>query len=361
MQDINPANAPFKVEEAQSSDLLSTENDISVITVQSTTGLSTPQIENSSQELSLVRCLAILLRGRIQLWHLFLCGLVASIGCGAVFPIQAIVFSRAVLIFQLPLPQLAEHMIHEGTFWGIIYLVLATAMLLCYAGLGFFFTVAASDMMSFYRSRYFGAMINQDVAFFESEGQSAGVMTGRLSTDPQRVEDVISTTVGFLLITIVNVLGSCVLALVVGWKLALVAIFGCLPPLFIVGYVKIRLELTTHARTTRMYLESARFATEAITAIRTVASLTLEEKVVKMYDERLSRTSPRFLKITVTSAILFGLCESLYLATLGLIFWYGVKLLSQGQYDVQAFFTVFVAVIFGGQAAGFLFGYTVSK
>lgn len=126
-------------------------------------------------------------------------------------------------------------MIHEGTFWGIIYLVLAAAMLMCYAGLGFFFTVAASDMMSFYRSQYFGAMINQDVSFFESEGQSAGVMTGWLSTDPQRVEDVISTTVGFMLITIVNVLGSCVLALVVGWKLALVAIFGCLPPLSIVG------------------------------------------------------------------------------------------------------------------------------
>lgn len=110
-----------------------------------------------------------------------------------------------------------------------------------------------------------------------------------------------------------------------------------------------------------MYLESARFATEAITAIRTVASLTLEEKVVKMYDERLARTSPRFAKITITSAVLFGFCESLYLATLGLIFWYGVKLLLQGEYDVQTFFTVFVAVIFGGQAAGFLFGYTVSK
>ncbi|KUL82457.1 hypothetical protein ZTR_09950 [Talaromyces verruculosus] len=248
------------------------------------------------------------------LYPLFLGGLIASIGSGAVFPVQAVVFSRAVLIFQLPLPQLAGYMIHDGTFWGINYLVLAAAMLMCYAGLGFFFTVAASDMMSFYRSQYFGAMLNQDVSFFESEGQSAGVMTGWLFTDPQRVEDVISTTVGFLLITIVNVLGSCVLALVVGWKLALVAIFG----------------------------------------------LTLEEKVVKMYDERLARTSPKFAKITITSAVLFGLCESLYLATLGLIFWYGVKLLSQGEYDVQTFFTVFVAVIFGGQAARFLFGYTVS-
>lgn len=360
-QHMDPTTGSSKMEQVQNSDISQTENDASVISVKSTRELSPLQTQDPSQQLSLVRSLAILIKGRVQLWPLFLCGLIASIGSGAVFPVQAIIFSRAVLIFQLTLPQLADHMIHEGTFWGIIYLVLAAAMLMCYAGLGFFFTVAASDMMSFYRSQYFGAMINQDVGFFESEGQSAGVMTGWLATDPQRVEDVISTTVGFLLITIVNVLGSCALALVVGWKLALVAIFGCLPPLFIVGYVKIRLELTTHARTTKMYLESARFATEAITAIRTVASLTLEEKVVEMYDERLARTSLKFIKITVTSAILFGLCESLYLATLGLIFWYGVKLLSNGEYNVQSFFTVFIAVIFGGQAAGFLFGYTVSK
>lgn len=309
----------------------------------------------------LIKCLFILLRGRIQLWPLFFCGLVVSIGAGSVFPVQAVVFSRAILIFQFPLPAMATETLHKGNFWGIIYIVLAVSVLICYAGLGFFFTVAASFLSGTYRSRYFAAMLNQDVSFFEEEDQSAGVMTGRLSTDPQRIEDLISLCLGFILLVVVNVLASCILALAVGWRLALVAIFGCLPPLFLAGYVRVRLEITSQERTTRLYLESARFATEAISAIRTVASLTLEEKVIQMYDERLSHTSPKFIRITLVSAILLGLCESLYLATLGLIFWYGVKLLSQGEYNVETFFMVFVAVIFGGQAAGFLLGYTVSK
>ncbi|KAL4772992.1 P-loop containing nucleoside triphosphate hydrolase protein [Aspergillus nidulans var. acristatus] len=312
------------------------------------------------KRVSLLKCLFILFRGRIQLWPLFFCGLIVSIGAGSVFPVQAVVFSRAILIFQFPLPAMASEMLHEGNFWGIIYIVLAVSVLICYAGLGFFFTVAASFLSGTYRSRYFAAMLNQDISFFEEEDQSAGVMTGRLSTDPQRIEDLISLCLGFILLVVVNVLASCILALAVGWRLALVAIFGCLPPLFLAGYVRVRLEITSQERTTRLYLESARFATEAINAIRTVASLTLEEKVIQMYDERLSHTSPKFIRITLVSAILLGLCESLYLATLGLIFWYGVKLLSQGEYNVETFFMVFVAVIFGGQAAGFLLGYTVN-
>jgi ATP-binding cassette, subfamily B (MDR/TAP), member 1 len=46
---------------------------------------------------------------------------------------------------------------------------------------------------------------------------------------------------------------------------------------------------------------------------------------------------------------------------MGLAFWYGGKLLFQGEYNPTDFFLIFVAIIFGGQAAGFLFGFTLSQ
>lgn len=42
-------------------------------------------------------------------------------------------------------------------------------------------------------------------------------------------------------------------------------------------------------------------------------------------------------------------------------FWYGGRLMTFGEYDAEQFFVIFVAIIFGGQAAGFLFGFTMSK
>jgi ATP-binding cassette, subfamily B (MDR/TAP), member 1 len=46
---------------------------------------------------------------------------------------------------------------------------------------------------------------------------------------------------------------------------------------------------------------------------------------------------------------------------MGLAFWYGGRLLFQGEYSPTDFFLIFVAIIFGGQAAGFLFGFTLSQ
>lgn len=315
------------------------------------------QAEDISRKLSLVRCILIVLYEQRRLWPFFVGGALASIGGGGVFPAQAVVFSKSVIIFQYP----PARMENRGNFWALMYFVMGLGVLVCYACLGLLFTVAAFYATRFYRSQYFAAMLKQDVSFFDLEGHSAGTMTSRLSTDTQRLQDLISANFGLILIVIVNLVGSCALALAYGWRLAVVAIFGCLPPLFFAGFMRMRLEMKSQDRMSKMYHESARFAAEAIGAIRTVSSLTLERKVVKTYDEKLTTTSKRDLRQTIFSMVLFGLSESLDLGAIGLAFWYGGKLLSEGKLDVEVFFVVFIAIIFGGQAAGFLFGFTLSN
>jgi ATP-binding cassette subfamily B (MDR/TAP) protein 1 len=44
-----------------------------------------------------------------------------------------------------------------------------------------------------------------------------------------------------------------------------------------------------------------------------------------------------------------------------LVFWYGGRLVSHGEVSVEKFFIAYMAIIFGGQGAGFIFGYTSSK
>ena len=46
---------------------------------------------------------------------------------------------------------------------------------------------------------------------------------------------------------------------------------------------------------------------------------------------------------------------------MALAFWYGGRLMTFGEYNSEQFFVIFIAVVFGGQAAGFLFGFTMSK
>ncbi|KAK5055907.1 hypothetical protein LTR84_012457 [Exophiala bonariae] len=315
------------------------------------------QAVDSTAKVKRWRSFTLLMKQQRHLWPLFLGGLIGSIGSGSVFPVQATIFSRAILIFQFDLPDEKHRLESRGNFWGLMFLALALGVLVFYAALGTFFTTLAFQVSSFYRSKYFCAMIGQDIGYFEQNSPSASI--SRLSTDPQRVQDLISPNLGFILLSLVNVFASCTLALAVGWKIAVVAIFGCLPPLFFAGFVRMRIDLTSQERLTKIYLESARFAAEAVASIRTVSSLTLEMKVVAKYNELLDTRSTQSLVQTTISNTLFAVTESLYLAILALVFWWGGKLLSQREYDVQQFFMVFIAVIFGGQAAGFMFGSTL--
>ncbi|KFY82786.1 hypothetical protein V498_08451 [Pseudogymnoascus sp. VKM F-4517 (FW-2822)] len=89
-------------------------------------------------------------------------------------------------------------------------------------------------------------------------------------------------------------------------------------------------------------------------------SLTLEAKVLDNYSDRLNFTVKKAYKHIAISMALFGLSESLDLIAMALAFWYGGRLLSEREYDAQTFFVVFTAIIFGGQAAGFLFGFTMN-
>ena len=125
--------------------------------------------------------------------------------------------------------------------------------------------------------------------------------------------------------------------------------------------MRMRLEMTNHDRVSQIYLECARFATEAVGAIRTVSSLTLEDKVLEGYRSRLGECARHEVRTKFLSMVLYALSESVSLAVAALAFWYGGKLLSEGKYDVTTFFIVFISVVMGAHAAGFLFGFTSGK
>jgi ATP-binding cassette subfamily B (MDR/TAP) protein 1 len=305
---------------------------------------------------NLFKCLAIIFYEHRLLWPWFLGGLIGCIMGGAVFPAQAILFSRIVTVFDLPASRLEE----RGNFWALMFFMLGIGALIAYASSGVFWTTVAFMMSRVHREAYFAAMITQDIAFFDVPENSSGSLTGRLSADPQALQDLIQGNLGLIIAVIVNLASSSVLSLIVGWKLALVALFGCLPPLFLAGYTRMRLELSSQERVSKFFLESTRFASEAVGSIRTVQSLTLEDEVMERYASRLNGPVRSAYKRTTWIMILFGLSESIDMLGTGLAFWYGGRLLSFGEYTARQFFVVFIAVVFGGQAAGFLFGFTTN-
>ena len=101
-------------------------------------------------------------------------------------------------------------------------------------------------------------------------------------------------------------------------------------------------------------------ATEAVTSIRTISSLTLEAPILREYNEVLGNIVAKVIPGLVVTLIPYALSQSIDFLIMGLGFWYGSWLIASGEYTTTQFFVIFIAVIFGGQGTAQFFSYTTS-
>lgn len=211
-----------------------------------------------------------------------------------------------------------------------------------------------------YRHEMFVNILKQDMDFFDLPQNTSGALTSKISSLPTALQDLISANLLLIFIIVINIVASSILALAYGWKLALVVIFGGLPPLLLSGYTRIRLETNLDNKTSDRFAESASLASEAVSAIKTVSSLTLESSIINEYSNILGSLVQRSIPSLFWTLFWYALSQAIEFLIMALGFWYGSQLLSRGEYTIDQFYVIFVGVLFAGQAAAQFFGYTTS-
>ena len=157
--------------------------------------------------------------------------------------------------------------------------------------------------------------------FFDDPANSTGALVSRLSSEPANLQELLSMNVGLILINIVNLLSSCILAIITGWKLGLVLAFGALPPLVFSGYLRIRLEFKMDDETAARFAASSGIASEATRAIRTVSALALEGDVIRRYEDALGGIERRSLGSIGYIMFWYSLSQSISFLGMALGFW----------------------------------------
>jgi ATP-binding cassette subfamily B (MDR/TAP) protein 1 len=203
-------------------------------------------------------------------------------------------------------------------------------------------------------------ILHFDQDFFDRAENSSGALTSKLSSMPTALQELFSANLILMVVVLVNVVASSTLGIAYGWKLGLVIVFGGMPLLVASGYYRIHLEQKLEEVAGSRFADTAGIATEAVTSIRTVSSLTLEGPIMQEYSGALDGIVRNSIKGLILTLIPYALSQSLEFCIQALGFWYGSRLLASGEYTTSQFFTIFIAVIFGGQAAGEFFGYTTS-
>ncbi|KAG5297998.1 ABC multidrug transporter [Histoplasma ohiense] len=297
---------------------------------------------------SLVNSVGLFLWEQRRLWYLDVAIVIAAAGCGSAFAIQSYIFAQLTAVFQLS----GDQLINRSEFWALMFFILALGVGFFYFVLGFSSTSLSANICGTYRQQYFEHIIAKPIEFFDEEGNSTGSLTSRLSTDPTQLQELVGHQMAFPLISVFNVIGCVSVAFSFGWKLTLVAIFSAFPLIILAMFIRVRYEIQFEKLNAAVFESSSQFASEAISAFRTVTSLTLEDTVTTRYSALLQdHVEKAFLKARFATLI-FAASDSIELPCMALCFWYGGQLLSTYEYDVLRFMVIYISVVMGGQAAG---------
>lgn len=255
-------------------------------------------------------------------------GLFASIVCGGGNPTQAVFFAKQILALStalttlagVPIPGAVHEVRHTVDFWSLMYLMLAFIQLIAFCIQGISFAFCSERLIHRVRDRAFRTMLRQDIEFFDKEENTSGALTSFLSTETTHVAGLSGVTLGTLLNVATTLIAACSLSIAIAWKLALVCI-ATIPVLLGCGFFRFWLLARFQQRAKKAYEHSASFACEATSAIRTVASLTREEDVLKTYIGSIEAQNLVSLKSVLKSSLLYAASQSLMFLCVALGFW----------------------------------------
>ncbi|KIX01112.1 uncharacterized protein Z518_10178 [Rhinocladiella mackenziei CBS 650.93] len=284
-------------------------------------------------------------------WKLYVLIVAGAMGAGSAFSLQAWIFAKLVEVFQFTEEKLKE----RGDFWSLMFFVLALCISTCYFNLGFGSNHLSVYVSSTYRRENFRNILRNPVSFFDAEANASGSLMSRLSSDYKQLQELLGLNGVFPLVSIFNMTGSVAIAFSFGWKLTLVTFFSVMPVIWIAASVRIQFELKFEEWNAQVFEHSSQFATEAIGAFRTVASLTMEDAIIRKYSQLLRDQIRKSTRKATYASLVFALSDSIELCGMALTFWYGGQLLASREYNPVQYFVVYIAIVLGAQGAGQFF------
>ncbi|KAG4443838.1 hypothetical protein IFR05_000674 [Cadophora sp. M221] len=282
-------------------------------------------------------------------------GLVCSIIAGGGLPVQAIFFTELLVALAQP-PERYDVLRRDTHFWCLMYVMLAAVQFLALSVQGVTFAFCSERMTHRIRHRLLGSILRQDISWFDKPENTPGALTTFLSTETTFLTTISGVTLGAVLVAFTGIFAGIAIACVYAWKLALVCT-ATIPILLGCGLARIWLLTKNQDRVKQSSLVSASIACEAVSAIRTVASLTRENDIRSAYRQILTKQTKLNLKSTLKTSVLFAASQSLTLLCFALGFWYGGLLFSRGEYTMMQFFICIYAIIFGIQGLGGVFAF----
>lgn len=276
-------------------------------------------------------------------------GVAFAIVSGCNLPGRGIIYAYSIMAISYPLSESAR-IRRESNFWAGMFFLLAGGTLIAFFGQGLAFAFSSERLIHRAQTMAFRSFLRQDISFFDKKENSPGALSSLLSSEASRLAGMSGATLGAVFVFLTTVLASIGIALGYGWKLGLVCM-SAMPLLIIAGWMRFWV-LAQYQKRTKQFTEAAAFASEATSAIRTVVSLTIEERVLRRYQNMLTSQKSKTTNFILKSSMAYSFSQCFVFFCMALGLWYGGGLVASGEYNILRFFVSFTEILFGAQSAG---------
>jgi len=315
-----------------------------------------------------------------KLWELikgfrkiFILSIIGSAFNGCIQPAFAIIYSNAINLFR---ETNKEKMETSANYWALLFIALAIANFLSFYAQSGGQTASGVKLSHSLRIKLFDNMLRQDIGYFDchdvgtnreasrSRGVGAGPqsyksaaknvgsgsLTSKLSTEASLVSGCM-TYFGNSIQMICCICGALAIALINGWKLALI-ILVTVPFTIVSGIFQMKSRSDMNGRTRTHYEDASQLACEAIVNIKTIFALSIENRFYEKYKQKLIEPDKRLMQRSIISSFGYGISSSVTFFTYAVGFYFGSKFVSSGEYEFKQMMLVFASIVFSADTIG---------
>nr|AFP44681.1 hypothetical protein [Eragrostis tef] len=280
-------------------------------------------------------------------WGYALVGSLGSMVCGSFSAIFAYALSAVLSVYYAPDPGYMRRQIGKYCY---LLMGMSSAALVFNTVQHAFWDTVGENLTKRVRERMFGAVLRNEVAWFDAEENASARVAARLALDAQNVRSAIGDRISVIVQNSALLLVACTAGFVLQWRLALVllAVF----PLVVAATVLQKMFMkgfsgdleAAHARATQI-------AGEAVANLRTVAAFNAQAKIAGLFAANLRGPLRRCFWKGQAAGCGYGLAQFLLYASYALGLWYAAWLVKHGVSDFSRAIRVFMVLMVSANGA----------
>lgn len=270
--------------------------------------------------------------------------LLGSVVVGGAFSGEAVIFGNTV--GSLNPCKTPGFIRSHGNLFGLMFFVLAIieffANLISWSGFGW----TSERLVYTVRVLSFRSLFEQDLEWHQSEGRTPSMLLSYITRDGNALAGLSGSVLGTLFSITVNLFAAIILTHIVAWKIALVCL-SLVPLLLGCGLMELNVLGKFEERHETAYTKSVAIGVEAVTSIKLVAALSLEEETLGTYKRSLVGPRKETFKVILQASFWQAMTYFLGNCVNALSYWWGAKQIIAGNYTQTQFLIVVFSLLVG--------------